>query len=74
MGVLADAQVVLSVKPEEQRYASELGDQALARQQQARRERCVLCWAPHGEAHAETCPNRPADEEPLQPDQDEALF
>jgi hypothetical protein len=62
------------MRPDEAKYAAELGEDALLRQRQERENRCVLCWAPNGEPHAATCPNRPEDEPALLPSQDEALF
>jgi hypothetical protein len=62
------------VNPED-RYASEVGLGALERQKtEAESGRCSYCWAPPGEPHTTLCPNRPEDEEPAVPSQDEALF
>jgi hypothetical protein len=62
------------VKPDEAKYAEQLGDDALARQRAEAKVRCVLCWAPPGRPHTATCPNLPADEDALPVEQTEGLF
>lgn len=59
----------------EQAYREEVGDSAYERQKaEAERGRCQHCWSLPDESHSALCPNRPEDEEPAIPSQEEGLF
>lgn len=58
----------------EEIYKREVGPDALDRQREAARTRCVHCWAPAGFAHSEACPAYVDPDELPPPSQEEALF
>ena len=57
----------------EEIYEATVGEKALERQR-AKSENCPYCWAEPNRPHTNLCPNRPEDEDPASPEQDEALF
>lgn len=57
---------------EEDAYAAQVGEDALARQKAV--VRCPYCWQIDPQPHSALCPHRDEDEDAAPAEQDEALF